>query len=693
MVGAGLVAGTAVIQRVGDEPDALRPGGREPGQFGAAVGGYLERPLPGHPAAGGIPNRNRAGNGRPRVVHHHQRVSARIRRVQDHGAYIGLDIADIIIGPFGAEIPVGHRIGDDGPAVPDVPPEDAGPGIEFPAAEQFDEILHRLSLYALRGEDKAVQVSGNIPEKNAYLVHHQVVAVCVPIVVLLPFAHRLGLVFLVPDKTVRPGIHASRAEHLLQAFAAGHAVVAGLAGKQGVGGCVERVLVVSARAPEVILRQGLRAIMLPHQLRAPVGRGRQIVPRGVQVEQHGGDDFTRYPVAVRIGPVGLEVTVRDEHIVLVISRPEGYAGMIPQAADHCVELPFQPLLEIQCLGISGASHGKILPDHHARGIAHFVEGLIFIDVAAPAAEHVAVEVGHQGERTRQVLRVAAVQGVHRGPVTALDEHRLPVHDKAEIARPGRGVHLAALQADGADADAPPVLVQDASVRIAKAENRLVQSRVPEAARPPEMHAGKGGPMPECVRPHGKAFLPDRLSLIGKQDLRSYRIFLIINRKCQNIIHGDIGRSRRNIQPPGGPVHVADVDGPFDVQPHAPPKAGAHQPGHDIPAEGMGRLAHPGRLGPSPVVGKHGRKRFPHFQHGGADIYLQPVFRADGLQQPAHLCLAGNEHVVVRCHVPPVQPNLRVAVDAPEIQLQAVFRLMRGRDERPAVPPLESFPRA
>ena len=332
-------------------------------------------------------------------------------------------------------------------------------------------------MYTLRGEDKVVQVRGHFSKKNPYLFHHQVVAVGVTVIVFLPFAHRLGLVFVVPDKAVLPGIcpgiDALGAEHLLQALAARHAVVARFAGKQGVGRRIERILEIPSGPPEVVLGQGPGAIIILHQFRTPIGRGRQVIPRGIQVEQHGRDDFARDPVAVRIGPEGFEIAVGNQDIVLIISCPEGYAGVIPQAADHRVEFPFQSLPEFLRLRIGGASHGKILPDHHARGVAQFVERLVFIYVAAPAAEHVAVEVGYQGERALQVQRVAAVQGVQRGPVAAFDKHGFPVHDEPEIARLGGGVHLAALQADGADADAPPVLVQDTSVRRAEAENGIV----------------------------------------------------------------------------------------------------------------------------------------------------------------------------------------------------------------------------
>jgi len=46
------------------------------------------------------------------------------------------------------------------------------------------------------------------------------------------------------------------------------------------------------------------------------------------------------------------------------------------------------LVKLRGLGVAGAGEGKILPDHDAFLIAQVEEGMVFIDVPAPTAEHV-----------------------------------------------------------------------------------------------------------------------------------------------------------------------------------------------------------------------------------------------------------------------------------------------------------------
>lgn len=177
---------------------------------------------------------------------------------------------------------------------------------------------------------------------------------------------------------------------------------------------------------------------------------------------------------------------RQRLVVFVVARPKGDRGVRAQFHHHGGHLALDGAGEFVTLRIERASHAEILPDHYAVFVAEFVEAGVFVDVAAPAADHVAVQVGNQSERAVEPLRVAAVEGVHRGPVAAAGENLLVIDDEAEPARILGRVGRGEIEAHGADADAAAVDVERIAGFVHELHLGVVERRFAIAARPPEL---------------------------------------------------------------------------------------------------------------------------------------------------------------------------------------------------------------
>ena len=89
--------------------------------------------------------------------------------------------------------------------------------------------------------------------------------------------------------------------------------------------------------------------------------------------------------------------------------------------------------EILGLRIDAAGKGEILPDHDAVLVAQVEEAVVLVDVAAPAADHVAAQVGEEPDSLFVPPGIAAVEGIERHPVGTLDHDRLAVDIDHEMA--------------------------------------------------------------------------------------------------------------------------------------------------------------------------------------------------------------------------------------------------------------------
>ena len=67
-------------------------------------------------------------------------------------------------------------------------------------------------------------------------------------------------------------------------------------------------------------------------------------------------------------------------------------------------------------GVDGAAHGEVLPDHDAVGVAEVEEGVILVDVTAPAADDVAACLVQHLQGLGQSFGIPGVEGVQGHPV-------------------------------------------------------------------------------------------------------------------------------------------------------------------------------------------------------------------------------------------------------------------------------------
>ena len=250
----------------------------------------------------------------------------------------------------------------------------------------------------------------------------------------------------------------------------------------GPGVLVIRILVISARAPEVVFRNILFLASGLVGLLAEIWRTRQIRPRRIIFIQNLRDYLAADNVPVRIDT---ELRKHPEQgvVILVVARPDRDARMAAELQHHLPYFIADLGSELFALRIYDSRHREILPYHYALTVAPVVERLVFIDVSAPAADHVAVQVGDHVYRAVHPLVVAAVEAVERHPVSAAGEYLLAVYIEAEA--PGSvPVDVSHLQPDRPETHFPGVGREDLAAVVRKGDRTVVQGRIPISFRPP-----------------------------------------------------------------------------------------------------------------------------------------------------------------------------------------------------------------
>ena len=635
--------------------------------------------------------------------------------IHHQAAHVALDIADEVVGELLVEIIVHDGIRDVRPAVLDVPPDDAGLRGELLAAPEFHEILHRLGLHDLRAENEVLQSGGALPEEQALLVDHQIVTV----IGLAQFGeapHALGEPFLVPvllrihgvqDGTpfhceggtvlhrrardrrhglrlglqlfrTQPGIDAVRAHHLLQAGDVRRPVVTDLADEDAAGLGVEGRLVIAARAPEVVLRQVfvVDEAPLPHFFGVIGGAGDE-GSRRVELPEDLGDD-----IAADVVPVGVGVETGDgaaqRVIDLVVAGPERDGRVAAELQHDGLGLVPDAPAEALVLGIGVAGEGEVLPDHDAVAVAEFIEAVVLIHVAAPAAYHVAVQVRAERDGLVHPLRVAAVEGVQRHPVGAVDEDGLPVDDEAEA--PGRLREVDFVEIELHLADADPLLVhgQDGAVVGDQFAAGVVQGRLAVATRPPEVDVVEVDLLPQGVIDAGLGALVDDLAVPAQGPDRAGVVEALHGHLVLRI-REDFSRPGRYIHIGRHPIHVAEVDGLDRAERDASPQAGADHAGQDVPAEGVRGLADIDALRRRGMAEADGPEEgFAPVQDGGLDDDFKAV--AFRLEQVGDVEDVLDHHVLRAPYVLPVEPDVGNGVDAVEAQVETLSHLRRRSGE-------------
>ena len=93
----------------------------------------------------------------------------------------------------------------------------------------------------------------------------------------------------------------------------------------------------------------------------------------------------------RVLPTG---AIRHALFNLVVAAPQRHAGMMAQAADVVLRFGFDVRHEIGVeAGIGAAGEHEILPDGDSVFVAQIIKGIVFVDAAAPNAQHIHVGIG------------------------------------------------------------------------------------------------------------------------------------------------------------------------------------------------------------------------------------------------------------------------------------------------------------
>ena len=125
--------------------------------------------------------------------------------------------------------------------------------------------------------------------------------------------------------------------------------------------------------------------------------------------------------------------------------------MIPQFHHHRDDFFFDFPGEILSLRVECASHDEILPHENSVLIAQVEEIIVLVNISAPAADYVAVQIHRHVDGFRKMSLISTVQCIKWHPVRAMRENPFPIHDEAELSRGIGQVYLVPLQSDGSQA--------------------------------------------------------------------------------------------------------------------------------------------------------------------------------------------------------------------------------------------------
>ena len=161
--------------------------------------------------------------------------------------------------------------------------------------------------------------------------------------------------------------------------------------------------------------------------------------------------------------------------------------------------------------VDAAREDELLPDEDAVAVAQIVEAFLFVQAAAPDAQHVLVRFDGRADQALEV-RVADArrEGIGRDPVRALGEDRHAVDD--ELPRLAPLIRLLA-QLDGAQADlVRGRLLQRRWPRRDRLTSTVYSGWLAVAVGPPQLRVGDGdahGHRLPLVRPCAGFWTPCR----------------------------------------------------------------------------------------------------------------------------------------------------------------------------------------
>ena len=168
-------------------------------------------------------------------------------------------------------------------------------------------------------------------------------------------------------------------------------------------------------------------------------------------------------------------------LILVVAAPVDHAGVVAQAFDVVDGLQTHVLQQRPFGRVDRAGVHEILPDQDALAVAKLIEEVVFVDAAAPDAEHVHVDVDRVPDRAFVGLAGDAGQEAVAGDVVgALAENGFAVEQEPQAASVGVGLLL---DGDGAEPDLCAVAGQHAASQL-HGGTESIEVRFAHAAAPP-----------------------------------------------------------------------------------------------------------------------------------------------------------------------------------------------------------------
>jgi len=503
----------------------------------------------------------------------------------------------------------------------------------------------------------------------------------VPAVLSLPGPERVGR-----DKT------ANRAD--IRA-----AVIADLSDEMRAVLGIERAFIVAARPPQVLFRRP-----------RPDIRGRMCGEDGRHVRRTGHERAMRVHAVHHLrqhlpaeAVVLRRQAVVDIHAVdFVVAAPDGEAGVVAQPYGHGLSLCAHLGQEVLRLRIARAGEREVLPDQDALLVAEVEEAVALVCIAAPAAHHVAADVIEQRNGAVDPFGVAAVEGVERHPVRALDHDRLAVDVDDEMAgrvrravmashggrrslrRPHLPGRLRAVHRYRADADAVGPFSQHRAPATELRGHR-VQVRCAIPARPPEPRTGHGDAAAACQELRRPLELEAVLAACA---LETQAEAVHVCNVCPELPARAEGRAAEmRLDRPeielfdGGRRTCLEIDGP--------PDARGDRARQDVPAPDVGSLAEEQpflaeiRAGAGRVVAEPAR-----VVECGAEAHGDPV--PPRPQRGGDSEAVADEHVGGAADLVPVHPDGRQRVQPLAHEVPLLPRGVGRQLELAGIPPLVCF---
>ena len=205
--------------------------------------------------------------------------------------------------------------------------------------------------------------------------------------------------------------------------------------------------------------------------------------------QHdGGNIYVKHLLVFIPGHIALFRLVTQkpgmDMLKFVVAAPEGDAGMMAHALDvigqFCLNIRDKLLIRA---GIRAAREHQILPDRDAVAVAQVVKHVIFINAAAPDAQHVHVGLRCAGNQVFVKFRSdAGDERVCRNPVRAFRKIRHAVDDKLKRFAPLVGV---AIQHERPQSDSFFLSIHD-GFAVEQVKRDVIQRLPAQSIRPPQL---------------------------------------------------------------------------------------------------------------------------------------------------------------------------------------------------------------